>query len=197
MRSGTHYRANYRPQDLVISVAGAVDHDELVGWVTSALETAGWNLHGRRRPGHAPRRGARPDRSRLARSRSSTGRSSRPTSCSGSPGLAATDQRRSTLVRAQLGARRRDVVAALPGGPREARPGLLGLLVRAPATPTPASSACTPDARRKRAGTGRRTHAVRVPPARRRTASPMTSSRGRRGSSGERRRSPSRTPTPA
>src|SRR6188768_2977547 len=25
-----HYRANYRPQDLVITVAGAVDHDELV-----------------------------------------------------------------------------------------------------------------------------------------------------------------------
>jgi predicted Zn-dependent peptidase len=39
-----HYRANYRPQDLVISVAGAVDHDELVGWVTAGLETAGWNL---------------------------------------------------------------------------------------------------------------------------------------------------------
>lgn len=39
-----HYRANYRPQDLVISVAGAVDHDQLVGWVVAALETAGWNL---------------------------------------------------------------------------------------------------------------------------------------------------------
>lgn len=39
-----HYRAEYRPQDLVITVAGAVDHDELVGWVTAALETAGWDL---------------------------------------------------------------------------------------------------------------------------------------------------------
>jgi predicted Zn-dependent peptidase len=39
-----HYRANYRPQDLVITVAGAVDHDVLVGWVTAALESAGWNL---------------------------------------------------------------------------------------------------------------------------------------------------------
>ncbi|MEO8528122.1 MAG: pitrilysin family protein [Pseudolysinimonas sp.] len=39
-----HYRANYRPQDLVISVAGAVDHDLLVGWVVAALETAKWNL---------------------------------------------------------------------------------------------------------------------------------------------------------
>jgi predicted Zn-dependent peptidase len=39
-----HYGANYRPQDLVISVAGAVDHDALVGWIVAALETAGWNL---------------------------------------------------------------------------------------------------------------------------------------------------------
>jgi Predicted Zn-dependent peptidases len=39
-----HYRANYRPQDLVISVAGAVDHDALVAQVTAALEAAGWNL---------------------------------------------------------------------------------------------------------------------------------------------------------
>jgi predicted Zn-dependent peptidase len=39
-----HYRANYRPQDLVISVAGAVDHDLLVGLVNAALATAGWNL---------------------------------------------------------------------------------------------------------------------------------------------------------
>ncbi len=39
-----HYRANYRPQDLVISVAGAVDHDELVRWTVTALEAAQWNL---------------------------------------------------------------------------------------------------------------------------------------------------------
>ena len=39
-----HYRANYRAQDLVITVAGAVDHDELVAGVTRALEKAGWDL---------------------------------------------------------------------------------------------------------------------------------------------------------
>jgi predicted Zn-dependent peptidase len=39
-----HYRANYRAQDLVITVAGAVDHDELVAGVTSALGKAGWDL---------------------------------------------------------------------------------------------------------------------------------------------------------
>jgi predicted Zn-dependent peptidase len=39
-----HYRANYRPQDLVITVAGAVDHDELVRRVEAALTVAGWDL---------------------------------------------------------------------------------------------------------------------------------------------------------
>ncbi|NEM90363.1 insulinase family protein [Galbitalea soli] len=39
-----HYRANYRPQDLVVTVAGAVDHDELVAGVSAALVRAGWNL---------------------------------------------------------------------------------------------------------------------------------------------------------
>jgi predicted Zn-dependent peptidase len=39
-----HYQANYRPQDLVITVAGAVDHDQLVGGVVAALEAGGWNL---------------------------------------------------------------------------------------------------------------------------------------------------------
>jgi predicted Zn-dependent peptidase len=39
-----HYRGNYRAQDLVITVAGAVDHDDLVRGVTAALERAGWNL---------------------------------------------------------------------------------------------------------------------------------------------------------
>ncbi|MBX3095110.1 MAG: insulinase family protein [Cryobacterium sp.] len=40
-----HYRANYRPRDLVITVAGAVDHDQLVAQVTRSLELAGWDLH--------------------------------------------------------------------------------------------------------------------------------------------------------
>ena len=40
----THYRGNYRAQDLVITVAGAVDHDLLVARVQAALRTAGWHL---------------------------------------------------------------------------------------------------------------------------------------------------------
>ncbi len=40
-----HYRANYRARDLVITVAGAVDHDELVAGVERALVAAGWDLN--------------------------------------------------------------------------------------------------------------------------------------------------------
>ena len=39
-----HYRANYRPSDLVITAAGSVDHDQLVRQVTQTLEVAGWDL---------------------------------------------------------------------------------------------------------------------------------------------------------
>lgn len=45
-----HYRANYRPQDLVVTVAGAVDHDELVRAVTAALTRADWNLDAHAEP---------------------------------------------------------------------------------------------------------------------------------------------------
>ncbi|MFF2496293.1 M16 family metallopeptidase [Agromyces sp. NPDC058064] len=39
-----HYRANYRPQDLVVSVAGAVDHDALIAELNRALTAGGWRL---------------------------------------------------------------------------------------------------------------------------------------------------------
>jgi predicted Zn-dependent peptidase len=39
-----HYAANYRPQDLVVTVAGAVDHDVLVSQATRSLALAGWDL---------------------------------------------------------------------------------------------------------------------------------------------------------
>jgi len=38
-----HYRANYRPQDIVVTAAGAVPHEELVSRVTAALAGAGWD----------------------------------------------------------------------------------------------------------------------------------------------------------
>ena len=45
-----HYRANYRAKDLVITVAGAVDHDGLVAGVQRALASAGWDLETKATP---------------------------------------------------------------------------------------------------------------------------------------------------
>lgn len=39
-----HYQANYRPEDLVITAAGGVDHPALVNLVQQNLELAGWEL---------------------------------------------------------------------------------------------------------------------------------------------------------
>jgi predicted Zn-dependent peptidase len=92
-----HYRANYRPQDLVISVAGAVDHAELVGWVATALETAGWEPTLAAAP--VMRRDAVHD---LIDRGAPLAIVERPTEQAnillGVAGLAATDPRRSTLV---------------------------------------------------------------------------------------------------
>ncbi|MEP7765233.1 pitrilysin family protein [Sanguibacter sp. 25GB23B1] len=42
-----HYQWHYRPETLVISAAGGVDHDALVAQVEAALTTGGWDLaHG-------------------------------------------------------------------------------------------------------------------------------------------------------
>jgi len=39
-----HYKANYRPQDLVVVAAGGVDHSNLVELVEKSLTDAEWNL---------------------------------------------------------------------------------------------------------------------------------------------------------
>lgn len=39
-----HYRANYRPNDLVVTAAGNVNHDALVAAVEAGLAIAGWDL---------------------------------------------------------------------------------------------------------------------------------------------------------
>ncbi|WP_353809517.1 M16 family metallopeptidase [Agromyces sp. SYSU T00194] len=50
----THFRARYRPSELVVTAAGAVDHEALVARVTAALAAGGWDLETQARP--APRR---------------------------------------------------------------------------------------------------------------------------------------------
>ncbi len=39
-----HYREHYRPQNVVLTVAGAVDHERLLVLLGDALARAGWNL---------------------------------------------------------------------------------------------------------------------------------------------------------
>jgi predicted Zn-dependent peptidase len=93
----THYRANYRPQDLVITVAGAVDHDELVAGVVAALQKASWDLSITARP--VERRPAAVD---VITPGSHLTVVQRPTEQAnvivGVPGLTSTDDRRSTMA---------------------------------------------------------------------------------------------------
>ena len=49
-----HYQRYYRPEELVVTVAGALDHNEVVAWVLAALEQCGWSLHEQSAP--VPRR---------------------------------------------------------------------------------------------------------------------------------------------
>jgi predicted Zn-dependent peptidase len=92
-----HYRANYRAQDVVITVAGAVDHDELVAEVMAALFRAEWNLASTAAP--VERRDA--DGSLIQRG-SPLVVVQRPVEQAnlilGVPGLAAADPRRATLT---------------------------------------------------------------------------------------------------
>ncbi|MET1051979.1 MAG: pitrilysin family protein [Mycetocola sp.] len=91
-----HYQRNYRPQDLVITAAGAVDHDALVADVTTALTAAGWDLAATARP--VERRVL--DESVVTR-RSHLSVVTRPIEqvhvLIGFPGLAAADDRRLTM----------------------------------------------------------------------------------------------------
>ena len=92
-----HYRANYRPQDLVITAAGAVPHDELVAGVEAALTTAGWDLSIESAP--VARRNAD---AQLIERGSPLAVVQRPIEQAnillGVPGLTATDERRSAMA---------------------------------------------------------------------------------------------------
>ncbi|PFG31030.1 M16 family metallopeptidase [Paramicrobacterium agarici] len=91
-----HYLQHYRPNELVISVAGAVDHEELLTLVTRSLDVAGWERDVDAKP--VSRRADTP--ARLADTRSLT-TIPRPIEqvhlMLGMPGLIATDPDRVTL----------------------------------------------------------------------------------------------------
>lgn len=92
-----HYRSNYRAQDVVITVAGAVDHDELVAQVSAAFIRADWNLDSVAAP--VERRSADGD---LIERGAPLVVVQRPIEQAnlilGVPGLAAADPRRATLT---------------------------------------------------------------------------------------------------
>jgi predicted Zn-dependent peptidase len=92
-----HYRGNYRPQDLVITAAGAVQHEELVAAVEAALTAAGWDLGVPSAP--VARRDASVD---LIERGSPLAVVQRPIEQAnillGVPGISATDDRRSAMA---------------------------------------------------------------------------------------------------
>lgn len=97
-----HYRQNYRPQDLVVTVAGAIDHDALVGATVAALERAGWSRDASGAP--VPRRSevARPASTRVASPVGASRLVVRPLEqvnlMLGVPGISAVDERRPALA---------------------------------------------------------------------------------------------------
>jgi predicted Zn-dependent peptidase len=92
-----HYRANYRAQDLVITVAGAVDHDELVAGVTAALAQADWDLSIAAAP--VPRRSADADPIDRGSPLVVVGRPIEQANIiAGVAGIAAADPRRATMT---------------------------------------------------------------------------------------------------
>ncbi|RLP69785.1 insulinase family protein [Mycetocola manganoxydans] len=91
-----HYRENYRPQDLVITAAGAVDHDALVAGVTTALTAAGWDLSATARPVERRHQGDSPV-TRGAVLSVETRPIEQVHLLIGFPGLAAADDRRLTM----------------------------------------------------------------------------------------------------
>jgi len=91
-----HYRANYRAQDLVITVAGAVDHDELVRGVEAALRRADWDLTVEASP-VARRDGSGVDVTRGSALTIVQRPIEQANILIGVPALSATDERRATL----------------------------------------------------------------------------------------------------
>jgi predicted Zn-dependent peptidase len=91
-----HYRENYRARDLVITAAGAVDHDDLVARVNAALLAAGWDLAREETP--VPRRASIETPVRRGSALTVVQRANEQASLIvGTAGFIASDERRSAL----------------------------------------------------------------------------------------------------
>ncbi len=93
-----HYAEHYRPETLVVTAAGGVDHDALCSQVVDALRSGGWDLDGAtaptRRPVGGPPGTRLPDGVELAVRRSTE----QANVIVGGPGLTAVDDRRFALT---------------------------------------------------------------------------------------------------
>ena len=119
-----YHDARYVPSNIVVAAAGNVEHDRIVELVEGAL---------RRRGRRTPRPSPSPRRPSCAPSlRFHAKDTEQYHLCLGGAGPRA--RRRPPLrpARARHDPRRLDLVAAVPGGAREARPGLRRLLLREP-----------------------------------------------------------------
>ena len=143
-----HYRRTYVPHELVVTAAGSVDHDALCAQVLDAVRSAGWALDPQavpaaRRTGAAEMRGVVPGSGAVVlpgpqsvplpgEGRGVTVR--RPTEQANVLLGGPRHRRRRRAPLRALGAhhraRRGDELAAVPGDPREAGPGLLHLRLR-------------------------------------------------------------------
>lgn len=92
-----HYRVHYEPADLIVAVAGAVDHDDLVAHVVAKLTEYGWDLQTPAAP--RVRRSTCPATIVRATDRIVLERPTEQTSVMvGMPGIVATDPRRYELA---------------------------------------------------------------------------------------------------
>ena len=155
----------YVPGNIVVAAAGNLDHDRIVELVDAAVGAAP--------PAPSPVDGARassrPRCASTARRRSSTTSPRRPRDpARGRPALRA--------ARARHDPRRLDLVAAVPGGAREARAGLLRLLVRGALRGHRSGGALRRHAAGQRPGGDGRDRRRAAPPARRRRDATRSSS---------------------
>ena len=92
-----HYRANYRPQDIVVAAAGSIDHDQLIELVERGLTAGGVDLNLEAKP--RPRRSLTPATiSRKSALRVIHEENSQANILLGSQGLVGDDERRYTMA---------------------------------------------------------------------------------------------------
>ena len=127
-----YYRRRYQPETMVVAAAGNARPRHRGPAGAGGVRAAGWT-RGRRRRG-PPRPASRAPAGAPARrhARGALGRPSRPTWSSAAPGWPATTSAGSRSACSTTRSAAACQLAAVPGDPGEARPGLLGLLVRHP-----------------------------------------------------------------